>query len=199
MPKRPSSAPQRPPPPNPSRIAQAARWPALGLRPHGQPAGSILGRPGRLARPAARQRVGRGGAGGQIERIAPPAGGERPNPARYHTGWDFCSETFRPPDLPSTMPTPLSRTERETIIVFNDGDPLATITTNSPVIARRLAKRLGESQGKYKGPETWEWEVPKAWVTLPRSKSQRKSLGNPGALAAYRSGLAKKPSLTPFD
>ena len=88
--------------------------------------------------------------------------------------------------------TPLTRLERETIIVFNEAEKLATVTTNSPSVARKLGKRLGETKENTKGPDTWEWEVPKAWVTLPRARTKGKSLtnsaqkGNPGALASWR-------------
>lgn len=96
--------------------------------------------------------------------------------------------------MPTKPPakTPLSRLERETIIVFNEAEALATLTTNSPGVARRLTKRLGDPLGNLRGPETWEWEVPKAWVLLPRSRKSVKSSGNSRSLAAARAALAKK-------
>ena len=90
--------------------------------------------------------------------------------------------------------TPLSRLERETIIVFNEAEKLATVTTNSPGIARKLGKRLGEPLENLRGPDTWEWEVPKAWVTLPRAKKTVKTSVNPGSLTAAREALARKRS-----
>lgn len=66
--------------------------------------------------------------------------------------------------------TPLTRLERETIIVFNEAEKLATITTNSPSIARKMTSRFGNPLVHKAGSETWEWEVPKAQVPLPRRK-----------------------------
>lgn len=66
--------------------------------------------------------------------------------------------------------TPLSRLERETIIVFNEAERLATVTTNSPGIAKKMTRLFGNPLSHKEGSETWEWEVPKAQVPLPRRK-----------------------------
>lgn len=64
-----------------------------------------------------------------------------------------------------------SRLERETIILFNDEEEMATIGTCSPTIYRRLTRRLGPAT--VLSPGSWSWSVDKKHIILPRLRAKR--------------------------
>ena len=59
------------------------------------------------------------------------------------------------------------RSERETIINFNEEDDNASIWTASGVIHNRLMKRLGRAYLTEDGERHSEWKVPKRLIRLP--------------------------------
>lgn len=64
--------------------------------------------------------------------------------------------------------------ERETICGFNDEEDEGWIITHSPVIARRLQRRLGAPTKKHSPGDGMEWRIPKSWIKLPSKKKPRK-------------------------
>lgn len=61
--------------------------------------------------------------------------------------------------------------ERETIVLFNDADDTATVGTTSPMMCRKLTRRLGPPVEL--SPGSWSWTVDKDWVKLPTKKRKR--------------------------
>lgn len=59
------------------------------------------------------------------------------------------------------------RSERETIINFNEEDDSATIWTASGVIHNRLMKRLGRAYLTADDERHSDWKVPKRLIRLP--------------------------------
>jgi hypothetical protein len=67
-----------------------------------------------------------------------------------------------------------TKIERETIFGFNDGEDTAWIETTSPVLLRKLTRRLGPPKPMWPGAtDSWSWIVPKDWIKLPRKKRKR--------------------------
>ncbi len=75
-----------------------------------------------------------------------------------------------------------SRVENETVIVFNDFDPIAIVNTASPSVFRRMAKRgfVPVSQT----PSRARFEIPKGRVRLP-SQPRKKTGPNPPSKRAF--------------
>lgn len=67
-----------------------------------------------------------------------------------------------------------TKLERETIFGFNDEDDEGWVITHSPVIARRLQRRLGPPTRTHDPGEGKEWKIPKSWIKLPSKKKPRK-------------------------
>lgn len=62
--------------------------------------------------------------------------------------------------------------ERETLFLFNDEEPHAIISTTSPIVAKKLLRRLGPSlEGISVG--RWDWKIEKSWVRLPSKRRVR--------------------------
>jgi len=59
------------------------------------------------------------------------------------------------------------RSERETVINFDEEDDTATIWTASAVIHNRLMKRLGRVYLTDDGERHSEWKLPKRLIRLP--------------------------------
>ena len=59
------------------------------------------------------------------------------------------------------------RSERETVINFNEEDETATIWTASGVVHQRLMKRLGRTYLTQDGERHSEWKMPKRLIRLP--------------------------------
>jgi hypothetical protein len=59
------------------------------------------------------------------------------------------------------------RSERETIINFNEDAETATIWTASGVVHQRLMKRLGSAYLAEDSERHSEWKVPKRLIRLP--------------------------------
>lgn len=75
----------------------------------------------------------------------------------------------------------LSKVERETIITWNDGEPMANVYTTSPAVRRRLTLRVGEPT-KILGAYAAEWDIPRKWLKLPLARKPTKNLGRPNNL-----------------
>ena len=65
------------------------------------------------------------------------------------------------------------RTERETIVNFNEEESTASIWTASEVVYRRLIKQLGTESLLEDGERHAIFELPKAWIKLPRQRKVR--------------------------
>jgi len=68
--------------------------------------------------------------------------------------------------------------ERETIILMNDKEKTAEITTCQPSMVRQMKKLWGEGERltpKGMQDPTFRWEIPKSQVKLPRPKSKKRS------------------------
>jgi hypothetical protein len=65
------------------------------------------------------------------------------------------------------------RSERETIINFNEEDETASIWTASDVVYRRLMKRLGRQYLTEDGERHAVFRFPKELISLPRAKAKR--------------------------
>ena len=59
--------------------------------------------------------------------------------------------------------------EKETVIIFNDGEKEATITTCNPTWLRKLKELWGAGERLGEGP-FWQWVIPKNRIFLPRPK-----------------------------
>jgi hypothetical protein len=65
------------------------------------------------------------------------------------------------------------RSERETIINFNEEDETASIWTASETVYRRLMKRLGRQYLTENGERHAVFTFPKELISLPRAKVKR--------------------------
>ena len=65
------------------------------------------------------------------------------------------------------------RSERETVINFNEEEETATIWTASDVVYRRLMKRLGRQYLTENGERHAVFTFPKELISLPRAKAKR--------------------------
>jgi hypothetical protein len=65
------------------------------------------------------------------------------------------------------------RSERETIINFNEGAETASIWTASEAVYRRLLKRLGHAYLTEDGERHAVFKFPKELISLPRFKAKR--------------------------
>jgi|SoiMetStandDraft_2_1073263.scaffolds.fasta_scaffold121777_5 hypothetical protein len=65
------------------------------------------------------------------------------------------------------------RSERETIINFNEEDETASIWTASETVYRRLMKRLGRAYLTEDGERHAVFMFPKELISLPRVKAKR--------------------------
>lgn len=72
------------------------------------------------------------------------------------------------------MSTNRTKLERETVIGFNDEEDEAWVVTCSPVVARRLQRRLGPPTKRHTPGENVEWRIPRSWIKLPSKKKPRK-------------------------
>lgn len=87
------------------------------------------------------------------------------------------------------QPSYLKRAERESILIFNDADSTAIVSTTSPVVARRWRARgvpLVESNG------SWRAVVPKSCVrvsVVPRRRPNAGSFGRRERSAECDAGL----------
>jgi hypothetical protein len=79
----------------------------------------------------------------------------------------------------------LSRSERETGILWNDEDASATVWTVSPSIRDKLTRKLG-SPAVLDPNGSWSWTIPKSWVRI----TKRRKL-SPEAAAAGAARLLK--------
>jgi len=75
----------------------------------------------------------------------------------------------------------LSREERETGIIWNDLDSLATVWTTSPIVRARFEKRLGMT-AVLDPNGAWSWTVSKASIRISRPRKGKPA--SPAQLAA---------------
>ena len=81
----------------------------------------------------------------------------------------------------------LTRDERETGILWDEGSDTALLWTASEPIKRRMIKRLGQPTST--AGMTAEWRFPKSWVRLPakpRTLSEAARAKAAAALAGAR-------------
>jgi hypothetical protein len=81
------------------------------------------------------------------------------------------------------------RSERETVINFNEEDDAATIWTASGIIHNRLVKRLGRTYLTQDGERHSEWKVPKRLIRLPMAPKPM----SPDRLEALRARSPIRP------
>ena len=65
------------------------------------------------------------------------------------------------------------RSERETIINFNEEEDKATIWTASDAVYRRLLRRLGTGYLTEDGERHAVFTFPAEWAVLPRARTKR--------------------------
>lgn len=61
--------------------------------------------------------------------------------------------------------------ERETSLLWNDEEEMVLVGTTSPMMCRKLTRRLGTPVEL--SPGSWSWTIPKDWLKLPAKKRKR--------------------------
>ena len=87
------------------------------------------------------------------------------------------------------------RSERETVINFNEEDALATVWTASGVTYRRLLRRLGRAYLTEDGERHAVFTFPVKFITLPRVKVRKKPRSGVGvgSSATFGRRVARPP------
>lgn len=69
--------------------------------------------------------------------------------------------------------TELSKFERETIIVYNEGDPTASVFTHNRALKNKLAKlavETNECEKDWENAEAVDYIIPKSWVKIVKPR-----------------------------
>lgn len=87
-----------------------------------------------------------------------------------------------------------ARRDLETIIIFNEGDKAASIYTHSPKWQKHIEEqgvKPWRKQGKAR-----DYEIPKAWLRLPRPPSEKRAAATRARVQSGVAGFGRKRAET---